>query len=145
MPRQPRRSTQPLDGRHELSFSFLHSLLRRELGCRVRSGYGQLRFPWFVGLCCNALPKQRYRYANADPCRNVRRKGVRGLQRGELQSRSRSISGANWGDGYVLVRKGQIQEMKSPQVCRLTPRWSGRVIDKVPSSYIGVRAAQLNR
>jgi len=27
----------------------------------------------------------------------------------------------------------------------LTPRWSGRVIDKVPSSYVGVRAAQLNR
>jgi hypothetical protein len=23
--------------------------------------------------------------------------------------------------------------------------WSGRVIDKVPSSYTGVRAAQLNR
>jgi hypothetical protein len=29
--------------------------------------------------------------------------------------------------------------------CRLTPRWSGRVGDKVPSSYVGVRAAQLNR
>jgi hypothetical protein len=27
----------------------------------------------------------------------------------------------------------------------LTTRWSGRVIDKVPSSYLGVRAAQLNR
>ena len=27
----------------------------------------------------------------------------------------------------------------------LTPRWSGCVIDKVPSSNIGVRAAQLNR
>jgi hypothetical protein len=30
-------------------------------------------------------------------------------------------------------------------VGRLTIRWSGRVQDKVPSSYIGVRAAQLNR
>ena len=30
-------------------------------------------------------------------------------------------------------------------VSGLTPRWSGRVIDKVPSSCIGVRAAQLNR
>ena len=29
--------------------------------------------------------------------------------------------------------------------CHLTPRWSGRVIDKVTSSDIGVRAAQLNR
>jgi hypothetical protein len=29
--------------------------------------------------------------------------------------------------------------------CNLTPRWSGRVDDKVPSSYFGVRAAQLNR
>jgi hypothetical protein len=27
----------------------------------------------------------------------------------------------------------------------LTPRWSGRVIDKVPSPNVGVRAAQLNR
>jgi hypothetical protein len=29
--------------------------------------------------------------------------------------------------------------------CRLTNRWSGRVRDKVPSSYAGVRAAHLNR
>ena len=29
--------------------------------------------------------------------------------------------------------------------CRLTNLWSGRVRDKVPSPYIGVRAAQLNR
>src|SRR3954463_11733451 len=29
--------------------------------------------------------------------------------------------------------------------CHLTPRWSGRVKDKVPSSNVGVRAAQLNR
>jgi hypothetical protein len=28
---------------------------------------------------------------------------------------------------------------------RLTPRWSGRVVDKVPSSGVGARAAQLNR
>jgi hypothetical protein len=27
----------------------------------------------------------------------------------------------------------------------LTPRWSGRVNDKVPSSNFGARAAQLNR
>ena len=30
-------------------------------------------------------------------------------------------------------------------VCGLTNRSSGRVNDKVPSSYVGVRAAQLNR
>ena len=29
--------------------------------------------------------------------------------------------------------------------CSLTIRWSGRVKDKVPSSDVGVRAAQLNR
>jgi len=29
--------------------------------------------------------------------------------------------------------------------CGLTHRWSGRVRDKVPSSYTGARAAQLNR
>jgi hypothetical protein len=28
---------------------------------------------------------------------------------------------------------------------RPTNRWSGRGLDKVPSAYIGVRAAQLNR
>jgi len=28
---------------------------------------------------------------------------------------------------------------------RLTNRWSGRVLDKVPSSYSSVRAAQLKR
>jgi hypothetical protein len=27
----------------------------------------------------------------------------------------------------------------------LTNRWSGRLMDKVPSSYAGARAAQLNR
>ena len=32
-----------------------------------------------------------------------------------------------------------------PPTCRLTPRWSGRVKDKVPISSAGVRAAQINR
>jgi hypothetical protein len=32
-----------------------------------------------------------------------------------------------------------------PVAARLTNRWSGRVTDKVPSSYGGARAAQLNR
>ena len=35
--------------------------------------------------------------------------------------------------------------LQRPVPRRLTLRWSGRVRDKVPSSYIGVRAAQLNR
>jgi len=34
---------------------------------------------------------------------------------------------------------------RSSAECALTPRWSGRVIGKVPSAYTGVRAAQLNR
>jgi hypothetical protein len=34
---------------------------------------------------------------------------------------------------------------KRQAVRGLTNRWSGRVRDKVPSSYAGVRAAQLNR
>jgi hypothetical protein len=29
--------------------------------------------------------------------------------------------------------------------CCLTNRWSGRVVDKVPSPNVGARAAQLNR
>jgi hypothetical protein len=32
-----------------------------------------------------------------------------------------------------------------PHYCHLTPRSSGRVRNKVPSSCVGVRAAQLNR
>src|SRR5262249_49478169 len=39
----------------------------------------------------------------------------------------------------------KLRQLGSPQVCRLTPRWSGRVRDKVPSSYNSGRAAQLNR
>jgi hypothetical protein len=31
------------------------------------------------------------------------------------------------------------------RMSNLTPHWSGRVDDKVPSSYGGARAAQLNR
>ena len=40
-----------------------------------------------------------------------------------------------------------IEESRIPDHahCRLTNRWSGRVIGKVPSSYTGVRAAQLKR
>jgi hypothetical protein len=34
---------------------------------------------------------------------------------------------------------------KRQAVRGLTNRWSGRVIDKVPSSYFGARAAQLKR
>jgi len=35
--------------------------------------------------------------------------------------------------------------MSGVACCRQTPRWTGRVKDKVPSSYIGARAAQHNR
>jgi hypothetical protein len=34
---------------------------------------------------------------------------------------------------------------RSSWSCGLTNRWSGRVKDKVPSSNVGVRVAQLNR
>jgi hypothetical protein len=37
------------------------------------------------------------------------------------------------------------QELEASRLGRLTNRWSGRVRDKVPSSYAGARAAQLNR
>jgi len=45
----------------------------------------------------------------------------------------RSVIAAGWRNSGDLQR------------CRLTPRWSGRVIDKVPSPYGGARGAQLNR
>jgi hypothetical protein len=35
--------------------------------------------------------------------------------------------------------------MSIRKYCGLTNRWSGRVIDKVPSSCAGACAAQLNR
>jgi hypothetical protein len=38
-----------------------------------------------------------------------------------------------------------VRESVLPTTCVLTPRWSGRVEDKVPGSYARVRAAQLNR
>ena len=38
-----------------------------------------------------------------------------------------------------------VERRTVPARCRLTNRWSGRVRDKVPSSYTGARAAQLNR
>ena len=48
----------------------------------------------------------------------------------------------------MIAAKGLVRRpvsKTSPMGCRLTNRWSGRVRDKVPSPYIGVRAAQLNR
>ena len=49
---------------------------------------------------------------------------------------------------YVMsgTKSGPCDDSKYAELqCRLTNRWSGRVRDKVPSSYAGVRAAQLNR
>ena len=46
------------------------------------------------------------------------------------------------GDKALRLREGIAMV---PTKCRLTPRWSGRVRDKVPSSNSGARAAQLNR
>jgi hypothetical protein len=57
---------------------------------------------------------------------------------------------------FAAVKEGELVPQPSTDRCayglnpttatgRLTPRWSGRVRDKVPSSYAGVRAAQLNR
>jgi hypothetical protein len=57
-----------------------------------------------------------------------------------MGSRSLCAGGATAGLWGFACR----QEAAS-RICRLTNRWSGRVLDKVPSSYIGVRAAQLNR
>jgi hypothetical protein len=39
----------------------------------------------------------------------------------------------------------EVSAHRSGYLCCLTPRSSGRVKDKVPSSDVGVRAAQLNR
>ena len=44
-----------------------------------------------------------------------------------------------------IRRRGTGQYRHTKSCGRLTNRWSGRVENKVPSSYIGVRAAQLNR
>ena len=49
--------------------------------------------------------------------------------------------------GIRQRRKWSVAQSASSRkgVRALTPRWSGRVHHKVPSSYVGVRAAQLNR
>jgi hypothetical protein len=44
-----------------------------------------------------------------------------------------------------LSHKGYRLSARPSTPCDRTNRWSGRVRDKVPSSYIGVRAALLNR
>ena len=49
-------------------------------------------------------------------------------------------------DVAIWLRILAIAYLDHLELCvRLTPRWSGRVEDKVPSSNVGVRAAQLNR
>ena len=56
-------------------------------------------------------------------------------------ARVESLQGTQRGSQYRLASSTQLPVTQ----CCLTTRWSGRVRDKVPSSYIGVRAAQLNR
>ena len=46
------------------------------------------------------------------------------------------------GNAHLHSREGEVQRWSG---FRLTTRWSGRVIDKVPSAGVGARAAQLNR
>jgi hypothetical protein len=46
---------------------------------------------------------------------------------------------------YVNARRKRLRARVGHTEAPLTNRWSGRVKDKVPSSYTGVRAAQLNR
>ena len=60
-------------------------------------------------------------------------------------------------DGEVIFLHGNVRDKEQQRLITmafclravarrgLTPRSSGRVIDKVPSSNVGVRAAQLNR
>ena len=43
------------------------------------------------------------------------------------------------------LRQGTQSASETTDMCVLTTRWSGRGMDKVPSSNAGVRAAQLNR
>ena len=45
----------------------------------------------------------------------------------------------------VAIRKIERDSQQLPTRDRLTNRWSGRVKDRLPSPYIGARAAQLNR
>ena len=45
----------------------------------------------------------------------------------------------------TLARTSATIRLESSARRLLTNRWSGRVKDKVPSSYVGTRAAQLNR
>ena len=51
----------------------------------------------------------------------------------------------NYFDTSCGVDINSVHPAKAQWSCCLTPRWSGRVEDKVPSSYHGTRAAQLNR
>jgi hypothetical protein len=44
-----------------------------------------------------------------------------------------------------MITRALLEPASQATRCRLTPRSSGRVNDKVPSPDAGVRAAQLNR
>jgi len=54
----------------------------------------------------------------------------------------RAVQSLKWRWNLMLLRKSKSDASARS---RLTPRWSGRVNDKVPSSNVGARAAQLNR
>ena len=54
-------------------------------------------------------------------------------------------SGADLVSSLTALRTFMVKAKVRMMPARLTNRWSGRVEDKVPSSYVGVRAAQLNR
>jgi hypothetical protein len=52
----------------------------------------------------------------------------------------------SWADGACRLKNNcRRRSTRRGQGTGLTPRWSGRVNDKVPSSHVGARAAQLNR
>jgi hypothetical protein len=68
-------------------------------------------------------------------------------------SRARFV-GPGRGNSRLLRLRGEsvwghialsVEQAQRKSECDLTPRWSGRVQDKVPSPIVGARAAQLNR
>jgi hypothetical protein len=87
----------------------------------------------------------RVRVPCCSKCR-ISRKCIRSvhspLERLRCRDGTIVLSGCSW---FLPCHTIVLVSLKAWCLAHLTNRWSGRVLNKVPSSYTGVRAAELNR
>jgi hypothetical protein len=103
-----------------------------------------VRSPVFVAVSRAASPVVALE-SHAQSGRERAEGGRCGLWLSELHRLRLSRPLLDGGSRATLARMSSIIRLAPAERRLLTPRWSGRVKDKVPSSDCGVRAAQLNR